>query len=83
MTALQEVREFPGAKHPFLRVQVGWMQKRLTVVPIYDDRVLCGHTTGDEMVPVFHLAGCGETLEKAQAMAGVQVQSPESKVPSL
>jgi hypothetical protein len=72
MVALDEqlhvVREYPQAKFPFLRVQIGEMRTRPETFPLYDGGNCIGHRSSGYFVSVFHLLGCGETLKKAKSL---------------
>lgn len=66
-------REFPQAKAPMLRVQIGRTETRPEKVPIYGEganrKKVIGHMTGESTVSTFHLLGCGETMKQAKKMA--------------
>jgi hypothetical protein len=72
------VKEVPDCRNEFLRFQVGRMEQRPELFPVlaHDGeqgwRVLDHRETGGQ-VTVFRLLGFGETLARAEAMAGVKV----------
>jgi hypothetical protein len=84
MEAILEQRRFPKAKLEWMRVQVGRMETRELMEPIYGGHVghtLCGHKRSQETGAVFRLLGYGETLEEAEAMAKAKTIVPVSPRP--
>ncbi len=80
---LLELRRFPKATLAWMRVQVGRMETRQLLEPIYGGRsghTLCGHRLSEETGAVFHVLGYGETLEEAEAMAKAKTDVPVSLV---
>ena len=68
---LTVTRQFPLAKIPFLKFQVGRKETRPEQIPIWTGpqfRRLNGYREGSP-VSVFRLLGFGETLGEAKAMA--------------
>ncbi len=65
------IRENTDAHYPWLIWQVGYMETRISRVPVYLDRQIL-RFKNDADVKVFRLVGFGETLERAEKMAGLR-----------
>lgn len=65
----EEVRQYPDAKFPFLRFQIGRKIDRPMLEPIFEGKAVTGYLHNGRNVSVFRLLGWGETLEAAQRMA--------------
>lgn len=63
-----QVREFPGAAFPFLRFQVGENRSRCEKWPVWDGARVVGYHDTNVPAGVFHMTGCGATLEDALMM---------------
>ena len=66
------IREYPQAKHKFLRFQVGSMEERFGRKPVYKtktSRTARGDASTNTKEQVFHLQGFGPTLEAAERRA--------------
>ena len=71
MNTTNIVRDYPKARFPFLRFQIGRMATRPEQVVVWDSterRRVVGYKPGPINVSVFHLLGFGSTLEKAERM---------------
>ena len=71
-------REFPlerwpnaALRFPWMKFQVGYYRDHLNLYA-YDGRPSSGYYSSRDTVSVFALCGYGETLAKAQKMAGIK-----------
>jgi hypothetical protein len=71
----EQIRQYPDAKYPFLRFQIGRKVDRPMMEAVFEGKRLVRETTTGRRVSVFKLLGFGETLEAAKLMA----QSKKSK----
>jgi len=74
------IREMPQSINSFLRFQVGVVEKRKTVVPIYNGRRFEYYMKTDNEDQVMTIKGWGETFEQAERMAGVK-PAPKERTP--
>jgi hypothetical protein len=70
------IREFPAASFEPLRVQVGTIEHRRVLAPIYDARrVLTTYRASDEVAEVFHLRYFASTVQEAKKRAGMPAEN--------
>ena len=67
------IKESPNALWKMFRFQVGILKHREEMEPVWNaNSIDYWRKSSFRKTPVFHLLGCGETLDKAKKMAGVK-----------
>ena len=61
-------RHYPESKIPYLRWQVGHMEQRQAIAPLFIGRVVVGTKVTDEKVQIFRMMGWGATEREAISM---------------
>jgi len=61
-------RKYNSTINPWLNNQIGVMENRPMVVPVYEGNRKTGYKTTDKTVQIFRLLAYGETKEMAEKM---------------